>query len=100
MDSLIPTLRSICLLPGSDWNGKSSYCPGIRALPEPHGIVQPIFGERAQAIDRDDPGMFEPTGDLLRLSKTHACIAAINWSRVMKSICKAMMPKSRFRSAE
>jgi hypothetical protein len=44
--------------------------------------------------------MFEPTGDLLRLSKTHACIAAINWSRVMKSICKAMMPKSRFRSAE
>ncbi len=31
---------------------------------EPHGVVGPAVGVGAQAVDRDDPGVLEPAGDL------------------------------------
>ncbi len=34
------------------------------ALDEPHGVVGAAGAVRAQPVDRDDPGVFEPPGDL------------------------------------
>ncbi len=31
---------------------------------EPHGVVRPAVAVAAQAVDRHDPGVFEPAGDL------------------------------------
>ncbi len=34
------------------------------ALDEPHGVVRPAAAVGAQAVDRHDPGVLEPAGDL------------------------------------
>ena len=34
------------------------------ALDEPHGVVGPAVAVAAQAVDRHDPGVLQPAGDL------------------------------------
>ena len=55
--------------PGSFFSASSAWKRSIGLLEavaadEPHGVVGPAVGVGAQAVDRDDPRVLQPAGDL------------------------------------
>ena len=47
------------------------------ALDEAHGIVGPAVGIRAQPVDRHDPGMLQPAGDLRLQEKARTALRVV-----------------------
>ena len=55
--------------PGSSFSDASAWKRCDRLLEavapdEPHGVIRTAVAVGAQAVDRDDPGVLEPAGDL------------------------------------